>query len=310
MKIDIVVLNYNGQKIMPECIPSIIEARKNSGHDAGIYVIDNESTDSSLDVLQRWGGEIAVLKHKNKFLCSFNDVVGNLKSDVVILLNNDIRVDKLFIDNLADVFVKHDNVFLAAPKILTFDGRNENAATKVKIKFGLFWASAAPDEGKNNPDASGYTFSSGFGAFDRKKFLELGGYDEMYLPGRFEDADLSLRAWRMGWASYYEPKSIVYHMGQSTFKERFGKKGIDKIDGRNIFLFMWKNYDKTLLAAHLFFLPAWFLRWVSKGAFHYITGFFSAIAEINIIRERRRAQRVIPYKLKVREVFYKNQLWA
>ena len=310
MKIDIVVLNYNGEKIIPECMPSIIKAKNNSRHGVKIHVIDNESTDSSLRILQQWANEINILRHKNKFLCSFNDVVGNLDSDVVILLNNDIKVDGQFIDTLADVFIKHDDVFLAAPKVLTFDGKEENAATKARIKFGLFWAAALPDKEKNDPDAFTYTFSSGFGAFDRRKFLELGGYDEMYLPGRFEDVDLSLRAWKMGWFSYYEPKSIVYHMGQSAFKERFGKKGIDKIDGRNIFLFMWKNYDKALLAVHIFFLPAWFLRWALKGSFHYIGGFFEGLSRIKVILEKRRVEKGIPYRLSTKEVFYKNQPWA
>lgn len=297
MKIDIVVLNYNGERLMPECMPSIIKAKNSTKHDVKVHVIDNESTDKSIEILKRWAGEVNVIPHKNEFLASFDDVVADLSGDVVVLLNNDIKVDSNFIDPLADVFFSYSDVFMVAPKVLTFDGREENGATMAKVRMGLFWSSASAKLYKDGINNFSYTFSSGFGAFDRKKFVLLKGYDRLYLPGRFEDADLSLRAWRMGWKSYYEPKSAVYHMGQSAFKEKFGAGGINKIDGRNTFLFMWKNYDAGLLAIHIIFLPLWFAYWGLKGASHYISGFSDALKNIATIKERRALEKKAGYLL-------------
>ncbi len=307
MKIDVVVLNYNGEKLLPECMPSIIKAKSDTKHDVKINVIDNESTDNSIDVLKRWSGEVSVIPHKNEFLPSFNDVVANLQSDLVVLLNNDIKVDSKFIDPMADVFLGYSDVFMVAPKVLTFDGTDENGATLAKVRMGLFWSSASPRFYKDGINNFSYTFSSGFGAFDRKKFVLLKGYDKLYLPGRFEDADLFLRAWRMGWKSYYEPRSIVYHMGQSAFKERFGTVGINKIDGRNIFFFMWKNYSPLQLVLHIIFLPLWFIYWALKGAFHYNNGFFYAIKQFNLIKERRASEKKIRYRFTAPEALAKSR---
>lgn len=295
MKIDIVVLNYNGERMILECLPSIIEAKKRSRHDVSVHVIDNESTDRSVEILKRWAGEVKVIPHKNEFLVSFNDVVADLPGDLAILLNNDIKVDSKFIDPMADVFFGYSDVFMVAPKVLTFDGKEENGATMAKVRAGLFWSSASPKLYKSGINGFSYTFSSGFGAFDRKKFVLLKGYDKLYLPGRFEDADLSLRAWRMGWKLYYEPQSIFYHMGQSAFKEKFGTAGIDKIDGRNIFLFMWKNYDLSILTAHIIFLPLWSIYWILKGAFHYTGGLLDALKKFDLIKERRVSEKKIGY---------------
>jgi N-acetylglucosaminyl-diphospho-decaprenol L-rhamnosyltransferase len=303
MDIDVIILNYNGEDLFARCLPSLIQAKKCSRHNVNLHVIDNESTDGSLQRLKEFGAELQVIPHKNRFLCSFNDVVSGLKSDVVVLLNNDIKVDTQFIDPLAEVFLRQENVFLAAPKVCGFQAQEEGAYTRVKVNYGLFWSSALFEHWQKHVDSFSYTFSSGFGAFDRKKFLELGGYDDLFLPGRFEDVDLSLRAWKKGWRCYYQPKSIVYHLGQVAFKNRFGKSGIDAIDGRNIFLFMWKNYDRLLLARHLLLLPLWLAYWLCRRKLHYILGLRGAWKLRALIKNRRRQDASVAYRYSTSSIF-------
>jgi GT2 family glycosyltransferase len=288
MKVAIIILNYNGEKLIPLCLPSIIEAKKNSKYDTEIIVIDNESTDASIEILGSFKDEVSTVKHKNEFLCSFNDVVLETSADIVILFNNDIKVDRNFINPLIEVFAKKKDTFLVAPKVLDFKGNLEGANTKGYLHFGLFWASAKFKNWQKSVNVFSHTFSSGFGAFDRKKFIQIGGYDDLYLPGRFEDMDLGLRAWRRGWRLYYQPESVVYHLGQATFKKKFGKRGIDLIDARNLFIFIWKNlYSYKLWIEHLFFLPFWFIWWAVKGKFFYFKGFFLALKRWKEIIEKK-----------------------
>ena len=54
-------------------------------------------------------------------------------------------------------------------------------------------------------------------AVDRRRFLELGGYDPIYFPGRIEDLDLGFRGWMAGYRGYYVPESVAYHWGFGTF---------------------------------------------------------------------------------------------
>ncbi len=53
-------------------------------------------------------------------------------------------------------------------------------------------------------------------AFDRRKFLELGGFDELLAPFYLEDTDLGYMAWKRGWKNLYQPASVVYHEHRGT----------------------------------------------------------------------------------------------
>ena len=61
----------------------------------------------------------------------------------------------------------------------------------------------------------------GSSAFDRRKFLELGGFDHLYRPFYYEDTDLGFMAWKRGWKVLYEPGSIVFHEHRGTIGKKF-----------------------------------------------------------------------------------------
>ncbi len=70
-------------------------------------------------------------------------------------------------------------------------------------------------------------------AVDRRKFLELGGYDPIYFPGRIEDLDLGFRGWMAGYRGYYVPESVAFHRGFGTFEPQLGKGRCDELASRN-----------------------------------------------------------------------------
>lgn len=305
MKVNIIVLNYNGEDLIPECLPSIIAAKNYSNYDIRITVIDNESTDNSLDLLMAYSGEIEMLSLKNRVLCSFNDAILRQAEEIAIFLNNDIKVDKGFVDPMIKVFEEDRSVFQVAPKCFDFDGISlEGGRSKAFIKYGWFGALARYPGWEEEIDAPGYTFQTGFGAVRKNIFLELGGYDDLYLPGRLEDSDICFRAWKRGWKCYYEPKSVVYHMGGASFGKKFGKKGISAIDSRNSALFFWKNIqDPHYWIMHLIFMPIRLAWWISRGDFAAVKGFFQALKKVPaVIKKRFNCDRPL-YKLKDREVF-------
>ncbi|MBU0571435.1 MAG: glycosyltransferase family 2 protein [Candidatus Omnitrophica bacterium] len=289
MTVNIIVLNYNGENIIPKCLPSIIEAARVSRHEVTVTVVDNESTDLSVEILKKYD-DIKILPLKNRILCSFNDAVRMQDEDIAILLNNDIRVDNVFIDPLVDVFEHQDDVFMTAPKCFDFDGVElEGGRSKGFVKLGWFGAMARYDGWEKEVDKFGITFQSGFGAVRKDRFLELGGYDDMYLPGRLEDSDIGFRAWKRGWASYYCPDSVVYHMGGESFNKKFGKKGVSAIDSRNSSLFFWKNIsDPGLWVSHVLFLPLRILWWLTRGDIAAVKGFFQALKKVPEVVERRK----------------------
>jgi GT2 family glycosyltransferase len=67
---------------------------------------------------------------------------------------------------------------------------------------------------------------------DRKKLMELGGFNELFNPYYGEDVDLGLRAWRLGYKCYYEHSAICRHPNSATIKKEPPEK-IKIISSRN-----------------------------------------------------------------------------
>lgn len=291
LSVHIVVLNYNGQEILPKCLPSLVDAAKKATFPAKVSILDNRSTDQSTEWVKKEFPEIEVRNApENRFLVSFNDYLKKVPEDIVILLNNDIRVNPHFIDPLVRPFEKNPDLFMTAPQTLSFDGsRYEGGRSRAKVRWGLFWSSSIFPGYKVLTDKPGNTFASGFGAFDRKKFLALGGYDDLYLPGILEDADLAFRAWRQGYPSFYIPESKVFHLGQASFKKAFGGRGIMIMAHRNTFLFMWKNLsDMGQWFKHFFFLIPRLVYSALMGKFELSVGFFQALPKLPQTLQKRK----------------------
>ena len=292
MKIGIVILNYDGRSLLQECLPSILDASKRSRHKCSVTVIDNASSDDSIIFLEKNFSEVYIDKRTdNRVLCGFNGLLERCDDDICILLNNDMKVDPDFVDPLVDVFDLEKNAFLAVPKIMSFDGsRCESGRGRTGIRYGMFWSISRYPGYEKDIDKASVTSHSANGAFNRKRFVSLGGFDDLYLPGIMEDADLCFRAYKKGFKCYYQPKSVIYHKGRESFKKVFREKKIDELAHRNTFLFMWKNIaDKRILAVHVFFLIPRILYSIIAGKVEFVRGFFRAITKFPEAMNKRKA---------------------
>lgn len=280
MKVELVILNYNGGELFLECLASLQASLGKTRYPARLVILDNQSTDGSDRLAKiRFPGAEVIRMAENRYLCSYNDYLKQSDCDIALLLNNDIKVDPDFIDPLIEPFEKNPQVFMVTPKCLSFDGsKYEGGITRFRMHYGIFWASARYPGYEKDRDRASLTMAAGYGAFDRKKFLELGGYDDLYLPGRLEDSDLCFRAWQRGWLLLYEPRSVIYHKGGVAFHKRFGERGTLRINHRNSFLFVWKNVrDPLYLVSHFFFLPFRLLFALIKGQMEFVLGFFDSL---------------------------------
>ena len=284
MKIHILVLNYNGAALLERNLHSFAEAMKRSAHDCRLSVVDNASQDESLKIFERFRSDRVgwIAMNQNRILCAYNEVAEKLGDDILVLMNNDIEADKDFIDALVEPFLKEASVFFVTPKCFSGDKkRYEGNKTKGRIRYGVYWSSAIYPGHESEMNQPGPTLQGGFGAFDRKKFLMLGGYDDLYLPGRLEDADICFRAYKRGWKCLYAPQSVVYHEGGVSFHKAFGVKKTLVINWRNTFLFMWKNFsDPAIFLAFLFWLPARLAYSLLSGKPEFFLGFVSALPRL------------------------------
>ncbi len=256
---DIYILNYNGKHLLGDCLTSVIRAVEARGNIDEIIVIDNASTDGSVEFLRdNYPGVRIIEKGENDFLFSVNEEVVRSGRDYFIFLNNDLRVDIGFITPLLDYF-DDSRVFAVTSKIYDWEGKNLQTGKRF-VSFKKFTYNSWYDLNIQYPCYTLFA-SGGAAAYDRKKFVEMGGYDELFNPGYLEDIDISYRAWKAGYKVIYCPESVVYHKGRETFGKHYRSIEIDKIFLKNTLLFTWKNItDTRFILFHLMLIPYRLLR--------------------------------------------------
>lgn len=297
--VSFLVLNWNGEKVIFRCLEAVSRALKNYEGPGEILVVDNGSRDRSVVLIEKEYPEARLIKLDKNYGFSEGNNIGVRKSrgEVVVLVNNDAYVHPNFINPLISHF-NDDRVFSVTPKVYRLEGEAFFVG-KTEIHFYLGTVKTKfPDDRYPSPVPCLFA-SGGSGAFDRKKYLELGGFlDLLY----WEDLELGYRAWkRKGWQTIYEPRSLVYHDPATSFNKVFSQGQIRRIRDRNRFLFQWYSIsDPLLILKHFGCLPLLLLYFSLKRKMSYPIGFFQALHAWN--RFKREADRRMPKgKMKLRD---------
>jgi len=285
MKVDILVLNYNGKSLLEAYLPSVMAAAKKSSHECRAYVVDNKSADGSVELLKQKFPEAGIIEAKeNRVLCSYNEAVRRLSSDIVIFLNNDIKVEPDFVDKLVRHF-DDASVMFVAPRLLNFDGTYNGGRSYLELRNGA--VKVMVDTA--NAEKPGETQAISTGAFRRKYFLDLGGFDDLYLPGIWEDVDLCFKGLMLGYKGIYDPSSVIWHDESTTFHKVYGRRKKMTIAHRNMFLFFWKNVtDGRLILEHAIFLFPRLVALALKGNMEPAMGFFHALGKFPLVMRKRK----------------------
>ena len=252
----VVIPNWNGRDLLEKYLPSVIEAL--AGNPANeIVVVDNGSQDGSAQFVSEHFPSVRLLALDRNlgFGGGSNAGFRAAKNDIVVLLNSDMRVEPDFLAPLLDAFTD-EKVFAVSCQIFFSDPK------KVREETGLTqgWWENGGLRVRHREDADIQVpfpcFYGGGGscAFDRHKFLELGGFDELLRPFYLEDTDLGFQAWKRGWKVLYQPRSVVYHEHRGTIGKHFSPSEIDRVLKKNFILFCWKDiHEWPRLTSHFFF---------------------------------------------------------
>jgi GT2 family glycosyltransferase len=255
----VVIPNWNGHDLLAKYIPSIIQALSGNPENE-IIVVDNGSEDGSAEFLRERFPSVRVLALDRNlgFGGGSNAGFRAAKNDIVVLLNSDMRVERDFLAPLLEAFTD-ETVFSVACQIFFSDPnklREETGLTQSWWENGSLRVRHRDDPAIQVPYPCAYG-GGGSCAFDRRKFLELGGFDELLAPFYLEDTDLGYMAWKRGWKVLYQPGSVVYHEHRGTIGKRFSRAQIDLILKKNFALFCWKNiHEWSRLGSHFFFAYA------------------------------------------------------
>jgi len=220
-KVSVVIVNYNGEKFIADCIDSVL----NSNYpNLEIIVVDNRSTDKSKEILQNKYGANSLVKlvfanNNLHFAKGSNLGFINSTGDKIMFLNSDTVIDAKCISELEKCFGKNKKL-LVQPKILSFDNINiiDNIGGVYKWPgFGLGQATGAPNSNQlSRPFSVDYANGTCF-MIKKQFFKKLGGFDNWFVH-HYEDVDLSLRAKRLKGVCRCCPSAVIYHKESLSFK--------------------------------------------------------------------------------------------
>jgi GT2 family glycosyltransferase len=252
----IVIPSWNARDLLEKYLPSVIESLQQAPG-SEIILVDNASTDGTSSYVRQNFPEVRVLSlaRNEGFGGGSNAGFNAAKNEIVVLLNNDMRVEPDFLKPLLEGFMD-DKVFSVSCQIFFSDPGRKREETGLTEGWWAQGALRVRHRVDDNVDRLFPCFYGGGGscAYDRRKFLELGGFDPLLAPFYLEDTDLGYMAWKRGWKVLYEPRSRVYHEHRGTIGKRFTPDQIQAVLHKNFLLFAWKNiHEWRRLTSHFFF---------------------------------------------------------
>jgi GT2 family glycosyltransferase len=279
--VSIIIPNFNGLELLKKYFPAVIDAWNESKNQIGeVIVVDNGSTDGSVDYLEKTFSQVKIIKNKKNlgFSKAINAGAKIAKGEFLCLLNTDVKPEK---DFLVRVLSQFEDSYVFA---ISFNERNFPPS-------GGFFEKGFVVHQPIKTAVTCHTFwvSGGSGVFRKKIWDFLGGFDEInFSPYYWEDIDLSYRAMKVGYRLLWSHKGVVYHEHESSTK-KVPAWYRTYIQERNYLLFHWKNLTSaTLLQKHLVALTK---KIVNHPGF--LKPFFGAVIKLpTLIRERRKTKKL------------------
>lgn len=258
--LSVVLPNYNGLGILQRCFPETHAQIRKACPQAEILLIDDASTDGGADWLESAFPDVRVVRQpvNQGFGATANRGVELSGGELTLLLNTDIVLLEGWLDAALPHFAD-ERIFAVTFQSLDADLAFREGANRVAWRGGLPFTHHNPRDQRR--DDTGRWSSSypvgGHCLLRRARFIELGGFDPLFEPFYWEDADLGLRAGARGWPTVYEPASRVIHLEQGSIRTHHKLELIRRIKLRNRFLVAWNRLGRRgwLLRQGLFALP-------------------------------------------------------
>ncbi|GGH03226.1 glycosyl transferase family 2 [Polaribacter pacificus] len=250
MKTAIVILNWNGQKLLEEFLPSVINY---SAEEAVIYVADNASTDNSVDFIRLHYPSVQIVENASNggFAKGYNDALSQIDADIYCLLNSDIEVTPNWLSPILSVFKSEKNTAIIQPKLLDYKKKTHFEYAGAGGGFvdllgypyckGRVFNQLEADQGQFNDTYPIFWASGACLCIRSEVYHLLEGFDEDYFAHQ-EEIDLCWRTQNLGYDIKYVGAATVYHVGGATLQESNPRKTY--LNFRNSLLNVVKNVPK------------------------------------------------------------------
>lgn len=235
--ISVVIPNYNGALLLPVALPALYKALMRSDLPFEVFLCDDASTDVSIAIVEKDFSWVKILAAAEN--CGFSPTVNRgiqaAGMSYLFILNTDVLLPEEYFEPLLRYF-DLDDTFGVMTRIIGWDSEAIQDGGKLPVFHGVKIKTSANYIPR--PDCTDVwlpsMYLSGANALvSTQKVKKLGGFNELFAPFYVEDAELSLRAWRMGWRCYYEHKMYCRHKESVTIRSKNRKSYIKRIYNRN-----------------------------------------------------------------------------
>jgi GT2 family glycosyltransferase len=257
LKISVIIVNWNRSELTVRCIDSV----KSSLSDIAceIIVVDNGSQKPELELLKSRAPHstkiISLLE--NLFFGEANNI-GAESSDAeyLLFLNNDVCITEDTMALMLKVFESEPCVGAVGPKFLFPDGRMQEAGAFVWSDGWTFQQGKFECEFEDKFKVGNHPVdycSAACLLMRRDVFLGVDGFDPLFDPAYFEDADLALRLKSIGLYTYFCADTKVYHDEHGTSSEIWSSARLSEVTIQNHARFFnrWQAYLEERLELEL-----------------------------------------------------------
>ncbi len=247
MKTALVILNWNGRKMLEQFLPSVVACCSDGDE---VIIADNGSTDDSLSWLARHYPTLRtiVLDRNYGFAEGYNRALAQVEADYYVLLNDDVEVTPRWTRPVIELIEQTPGAAIAQPKLLMQTQRNtlEYAGgcggyiDKLGYPFcrGRLFNTVEQDLGQYN-NACEIFWASGAAMFVKASvWHELGGLDGDFFA-HMEEIVFCWRSIARGYKVLFCPDSVVYHVGGGTLPKSSPHKTY--LNFRNNMSLLYKN---------------------------------------------------------------------
>ncbi len=267
MKVAIVILNWNGQKMLAGYLATVLEYSRD---EATVIVADNASTDGSMNFLREHFPEVPTIQLDQNygFAEGYNKALAQVEAEYYLLLNSDIEVTHHWLTPLLEFMDSHPEVAACQPKLLSMDDRDRFEYAGASGGFldrlgypfcrGRVFDTVEPDDGQYNY-CTEIMWATGACLLIRgKDYWSVGGLDGRFFAHN-EEIDLCWRLRLLGRKIYCVPESEVYHVGGGTLPKGNPMKTF--LNFRNNLTMLYKNLPDADL--HPVMRWRWFLDYLA-----------------------------------------------
>lgn len=261
MKVGAIVLNYNSCDDTLTCVDYL---KKQEGVDLEIIVVDNNSSDESVNKLEQLGDSITLIKSDKNDGYSAGNNLGlkdavNKGCDYAMIVNPDVEIRANdIVKKAAEQMKKDERIAALGCDIIHSSGHHQNPMKELKFWQETFWPVMTLVEKikKKNPyigdtTKSGYCEKlSGCCIFLNLDFIKSNNYLDENLFLYSEEAVLATQVKQKGYKMYYLNDVEVYHMHKPSSKE--DRKNIKQFcDSRIYYIenYAYKGIKKKMAVA-------------------------------------------------------------